>query len=87
MSDCCAYCDRPFSDTLPRTKDHVVPRAAGGRKGKINITDACSRCNHAKANYGPARLRRMARDHEKRAALLHQIADRAEQIIKERKLL
>lgn len=87
MSDCCVYCDRPFTDSLPRTKDHVVPRAGGGRKGRINIVDACEPCNLAKANFGPTGLRKQARKLEDRAALLYQIADRAEAIIKERKLL
>jgi 5-methylcytosine-specific restriction endonuclease McrA len=87
VSDCCAYCDRPFDSESRRTKDHVVPRAGGGKGIPNNTIDACGSCNLAKAHFGPKGLRKRARKLEAEAALLRQIADRTEQIIKERKLL
>lgn len=88
IEGCCAYCDAPFTEQTPRTRDHVVPRnAAKSGLGGRNIVDTCEPCNHIKANFGPRRLRKMAREHETKAERLRQIADRAEQIIKERKLL
>jgi hypothetical protein len=40
----CAYCrgEGPF------TRDHVIPRALGGRDVDVNIVPACATCNKAK---------------------------------------
>jgi hypothetical protein len=51
----CAYCSRPDFEHLNTraslTRDHVVPRSAGGSLGKMgsNIVPACLDCQHAKA--------------------------------------
>ena len=92
----CFYCDREFDSEVAgrvQTRDHVVPRSlkkyseAEGGLGRLNKVYACQRCNNMKANNMPVGLRRRAKQLEKDAALLRQIADRAEAIIKERKLL
>lgn len=44
----CAYCRRPWPRGL-LTRDHVVPRAKGGRDGR-NIVPACPPCNQEKGS-------------------------------------
>lgn len=96
----CIYCDRPFGSDgsgSKQTRDHVVPRAlkkygeGESDLGRLNKVYACHRCNGIKANMLPKGLRKKARqierDTEKLVALMRQIADRAEAIIKERGLL
>lgn len=91
----CIYCGEPFDDrqhSTGATRDHVIPKgliSAGGDYQPItgNLVLACGACNHLKRNHLPEGMRAMAEAHEKRALRLRQIADRAEQIIKERKLL
>jgi hypothetical protein len=39
------------------TKDHVVPRARGGHKGKHNIVKSCQRCNLMKGSQHISNLR------------------------------
>lgn len=90
----CAYCDTPFDDSqhaTGATRDHVIPKSietafghAPPRHGGVVL--ACGTCNHLKRNYLPQGLREAAEFHRHRADRLDQIAERAEQIIKERKL-
>ena len=81
-----------------KSKDHVVPRKLGlGYLQAIDKTDmaagrgngvwCCQRCNSLKDALLPDQIRIMAAYHDQRAELLRQIADRAEEIIKARRLL
>jgi 5-methylcytosine-specific restriction endonuclease McrA len=45
----CMYCGYEFSST-ELTRDHVVPRAKGGKDRWENVVAACKRCNHQKAD-------------------------------------
>lgn len=59
----CQYCGRNASqlDTRTRrgrpkealTRDHVIPKDAGGSNDWENIVTACSTCNHTKRNRTP----------------------------------
>lgn len=43
----CAYCRRPAEPDHPLTREHVIPRARGGRRKDVRIiVPACARCNH-----------------------------------------
>lgn len=43
----CAYCRRPAEPDEPLTREHVIPRARGGRRKDVRIiVPACARCNH-----------------------------------------
>lgn len=43
----CAYCRRPAEPDQPLTREHVIPRARGGRRKDVRIiVPACARCNH-----------------------------------------
>lgn len=45
----CAYC----GDVFPKsrlTRDHIVPRSAGGKNSWMNCVTACIECNQAKAD-------------------------------------
>lgn len=43
----CAYCRRPAEPDRPLTREHVIPRARGGRRKDVRIVvPACARCNH-----------------------------------------
>lgn len=43
----CAYCRRAATPDEPLTREHVIPRARGGRRKDIRIiVPACARCNH-----------------------------------------
>ena len=44
----CHYCGRKAT-----TKDHIVPRALGGRNARWNLIDACFPCNNTKADTWP----------------------------------
>lgn len=46
----CAYCGAEFSDDLPPTLDHVIPRCKGGTRDKENALLACKPCNGAKGD-------------------------------------
>lgn len=46
---CCQYCNKRFP-VRQLTKDHVVPRSAGGKTVWENIVTACKRCNSLKDN-------------------------------------
>lgn len=55
----CHYCGWEIGDIkndrgLPeRTKDHIVPRARGGRDERFNITWSCPTCNVTKQDNWP----------------------------------
>ena len=43
----CVYCRAPAAPDRPLTREHVIPRARGGRrKDDRIIVPACARCNH-----------------------------------------
>lgn len=43
----CAYCRAPARPDEPLTREHVIPRARGGRRKDVRIiVPACARCNH-----------------------------------------
>lgn len=45
----CAYCRAHASPGRPLTREHVIPRARGGRRKDVRIiVPACSRCNHSR---------------------------------------
>jgi len=48
----CLYCGYRFS-YAQLTRDHVIPRAQGGRDTWSNLVAACKRCNHTKGNRTP----------------------------------
>lgn len=52
----CKYCDKPFSDDLPPTVDHVLPLSKGGHHTAINIVAACKPCNSQKQARIPEQL-------------------------------
>lgn len=93
--DACIYCGEPFDANAyggTRTQDHVVPRSfaiAGVQSASIrgNVVAACGRCNTLKGNMLPGGIRAAADEHRRRASIMDRIADRAEQLINERKLL
>lgn len=81
-----------------KTKDHLVPKVLGiGYLQNINARDICGghgngvwccmRCNTLKGSMLPDQIRIMAAYHDQRAELLRKIADRAEEIIKHRRLI
>ncbi|MEX2581711.1 MAG: HNH endonuclease [Gemmatimonadota bacterium] len=42
----CAYCRAPARPDSPLTREHVIPRARGGRRKDVRIiVPACARCN------------------------------------------
>lgn len=57
----CKYCGRTtdMDSTGPNraTRDHVLPRAKGGKQSG-NLVLACAGCNEAKADSVPAHLRK-----------------------------
>lgn len=43
----CVYCRRPAEPDEPLTREHVIPRARGGRRKDVRIiVPACASCNH-----------------------------------------
>jgi hypothetical protein len=43
----CVYCRRPARPDRPLTREHVIPRARGGRRKDVRIiVPACASCNH-----------------------------------------
>jgi 5-methylcytosine-specific restriction endonuclease McrA len=48
----CQYCGSK-GGTEELTRDHVVPRAQGGKSCWENVVTACKPCNHKKANRTP----------------------------------
>ncbi len=49
----CMYCGSPGSLHNPLTRDHVVPRAQGGKNNWNNCVCACRRCNQKKSDLTP----------------------------------
>lgn len=43
----CAYCEREIGGELQKTKDHIIPRSAGGKK----TVPCCRPCNRWKTTY------------------------------------
>ncbi len=54
--DVCAYCGEHF-DRKRLTRDHIVPRARGGRNIWTNVVTACRACNTRKACRTPDEAR------------------------------
>jgi len=48
----CLYCGEQF-ERLALSRDHVIPRAQGGRDIWTNVVTACKRCNHRKGARTP----------------------------------
>ncbi len=44
----CAYCERPFSETVKATIDHVIPQLMGGGNTVDNLVACCVDCNGLK---------------------------------------
>lgn len=44
----CAYCGETFSRAV-LTRDHIMPRARGGKDSFMNVVTACRACNERKA--------------------------------------
>lgn len=44
----CAYC---LESGVPLTRDHVIPRSAGGPTAVWNIVNACEPCNRLKDDH------------------------------------
>lgn len=45
----CVYCRAPAAPDQPLTREHVIPRARGGRRKDLRIiVPACARCNHTR---------------------------------------
>jgi hypothetical protein len=45
----CVYCRAPAAPDRPLTREHVIPRARGGRRKDARIiVPACARCNHGR---------------------------------------
>ena len=98
----CAYCGEPFSDDhygTARTKDHIVPKSfkLGLDSNKLDTNDmaagrgngvwACGRCNRLKGGMMPSQIKALACEHRRRAELLDRIADQADKLINDRRLL
>jgi HNH endonuclease len=49
----CVWCGRPFTDLVPPTTEHVVPRLKGGPSWPENEVAACRRCNSERGHRGP----------------------------------
>lgn len=46
----CAYCKKPFSNTVKAEIEHVTPRSKGGSNRISNLVIACHDCNQAKGS-------------------------------------
>lgn len=52
----CHYCGKEFDRNIEKlcpTRDHIVPRALGGRDALVNIVIACRGCNERKSDRWP----------------------------------
>jgi 5-methylcytosine-specific restriction endonuclease McrA len=49
----CVWCGRPFTDLVPPSTEHLVPRVKGGPSWAENEVAACRRCNSARGHRGP----------------------------------
>ena len=52
----CLYCGNRFKTSL-LTRDHVMPRAQGGKDVWSNVVTACKACNVKKSCYTPSQAR------------------------------
>lgn len=55
IPNCCSYCRTPFSGSDPLggcnlTRDHIIPRSAGGLLSRWNFLPACEPCNRQRKN-------------------------------------
>lgn len=57
----CKYCLDPLS-VKAATRDHVIPRVAGGLNHKDNIVAACAHCNQTKGHTPYGKFMRMISD-------------------------
>ncbi len=48
----CIWCGRAFTDLVPPTTEHVVPRLKGGPSWLENEVAACRRCNSDRGHRG-----------------------------------
>jgi 5-methylcytosine-specific restriction endonuclease McrA len=48
----CAYCGETFRE-FELTREHITPKAQGGKDTWMNLVTACGPCNHHKANRTP----------------------------------
>lgn len=47
----CVYCRAPAAPDRPLTREHVIPRARGGRRKDLRIiVPACATCNHRRGS-------------------------------------
>ncbi|MFL5542403.1 MAG: HNH endonuclease [Longimicrobiaceae bacterium] len=50
-SGSCVYCRAPAAPDRPLTREHVIPRARGGRRKDLRIiVPACAACNHRRGS-------------------------------------
>ena len=49
----CIWCGRAFTDLVPPTTEHVVPRVKGGPSWLANEVAACRRCNAERGHRSP----------------------------------
>ena len=50
-SGSCVYCRAPAAPDRPLTREHVIPRARGGRRKDLRIiVPACASCNHRRGS-------------------------------------
>ena len=50
----CLWCGREFSDQVPPTTNHLVPKVKGGPSWLENEVAACRRCNSERGHRGAA---------------------------------
>ena len=48
-TDQCSYCNRYFSEALPKSIDHILPICLGGANSFSNFAICCLECNRAKS--------------------------------------
>ena len=69
--DVCFYCGEPFSETRPRTKEHLVARTHKGPDHISNVFLSCSPCNSEAGHLSaPEKIRIRDRKRRGRGSLL-----------------
>jgi 5-methylcytosine-specific restriction endonuclease McrA len=77
----CMWCGRAFTQRVPPTTEHVVPRVKGGPSWLENEVAACRRCNGDRGHRSPVewldecRRRGWEPDEERLARTLDALAD------------
>jgi 5-methylcytosine-specific restriction endonuclease McrA len=77
----CMWCGRAFTQQVPPTTEHVVPRGKGGPSWLENEVAACRRCNGDRGHRSPVewldecRRRGWEPDEERLARTLDALAD------------